>query len=48
MVYMCLKELTPQALKCLDPPSAMFSCTIGMFVIFLSVHFLHSVLGKST
>jgi len=48
MVYMCLKELTPYALKSLEPGHALTSFSLGMFVIFLSIHFLHTILGTHT
>jgi len=47
MVYMCLMELIPATLKYIDPKAAMISNTIGMFAIFLSVHYLHEMLGTS-
>lgn len=44
MVYMCTRELMPATYKYMKASSASISNLLGMFVMFLSVYYLHGML----
>jgi len=47
MVYMCIRELMPATYKYVKASSASISHILGMFVMFLSVYYLHGMLPHS-
>lgn len=47
MVYMCIRELMPATVKYIKASDASISNIIGMFVMFLSVYYLHGMLPHS-
>eukprot|EP01113_Clastostelium_recurvatum_P034922 TRINITY_DN4802_c0_g1_i1.p1 TRINITY_DN4802_c0_g1~~TRINITY_DN4802_c0_g1_i1.p1 ORF type:complete len:314 (-),score=82.61 TRINITY_DN4802_c0_g1_i1:36-977(-) len=47
MVFMVISELMPATLKYIKKGPASISNIIGMFVIFLSIHYLHGMLGHA-
>lgn len=47
MVYMCIRELTPATLKYIKASDASLSYILGMFIMFLSVYYLHGMLPHS-
>ncbi|EGG20414.1 zinc/iron permease [Cavenderia fasciculata] len=44
MIFMAIKELIPATLKYIDVNGATISNFVGMFVIFLSIYYLHGML----
>jgi len=47
MVYMCIRELMPATVKYIKPSAASLSNVLGMFIMFLSVYYLHGMLPHS-
>ena len=47
MVYMCIQELMPATVKYIKAQDAAISNLIGMFIMFISVYYLHGMLPHS-